>query len=107
MFFVADIYKTNMKTLTTKKIRALNQTGAGKKIIEKNTLTRSQEIFAEAANPGKKYNGLQAPCQKSGYPRWQRRSRYGGYDHRTRVMELEPLLRHQMLHLQQTLPGTT
>ena len=34
-------------------------TGAGDfgdNFIEKNTLTKSQEIFAEAANPGKKYN---------------------------------------------------
>ena len=45
-----------MKTRTNKKIRELNKTGAGDQMIEKNTLTRSQEIFAEAANPGKKYN---------------------------------------------------
>ena len=45
-----------MKTRTNKKIRALNQTGVGDKEIEKNTLTKAQEIFAEAANPGQKYN---------------------------------------------------
>ena len=45
-----------MKTRTNRKIRNLNQTGAGDEIIEKDTLTRPQEIYAEAANPGKKYN---------------------------------------------------
>ena len=45
-----------MKTRTNAKIRNLNHTGAGDDIILKNTLTRSQEIFAEASNPGKKYN---------------------------------------------------
>ena len=45
-----------MKTRTNAKIRNLNQTGVGDEIILKNTLTRSQEIFAEASNPGKKYN---------------------------------------------------
>ena len=45
-----------MKTRTNAKLRNLNQTGAGDEIIEKNTLTKSQEIFAEASNPGKKYN---------------------------------------------------
>ena len=45
-----------MKTRTNQKIRNLNQTGAGDDVIEKNTLTRSQEIYAEAANPGQKYN---------------------------------------------------
>ena len=53
-----------MKTRTNRKIRNLNQTGAGDEIIEKNTTTISQEIYAEAANPGKKYN-----CRIPGVPK--------------------------------------
>ena len=45
-----------MSSRTNAKIRELSRTGAGDEIIEKNTLTKSEEIFAEAANPGKKYD---------------------------------------------------
>ena len=36
-----------------RKLRALNLTGAGGAAVEKNILTDSERVFAEAINPGK------------------------------------------------------